>query len=1297
MKLKRLLSQKVLNSLFAFLLLFSTVSPLLGLGRVKAQELEIPEAIQDAIVDGNQAAQEENADLEAADENAVSEEDQETDAVVEEEETGETLSTTVEPQKVTYGGIQKDVSYVYPDNEAVSIKFLTLPDGVHSLTIAEVQTEFGTGYNFTSDMTNGTFIYNLHLPNLLNKEEIKVEYSENGVDYQVVENVKTVDPEEIVLYGLNHFTIFVITDDEAVYEADETHPDPDYTEQNDRGSSDDPTFGIHYPNFDAADKTITWNASSAAGFFDGKYGVYVSWTVNPNRTQEAYYRVNYNGGFMDIGPVNQELLADGNSGANGDFSGWYFLGVYDLDHSSNVVLFTKENSSNSEYVIADEVKLVGIPADPVMLGWNVQSLSSLGDIPPYLTCLGGDVYYNLPNNTSSTWSPVAGTNVRYIRHNIRPDGSQILLSGSQVVAVSDPDDLAYIAANLSGSYANYYTPWGYFGMGEGLYQTRVRAFEDDNLNGDYDLGEPISEWSNSCNIVLDTLAPVVDLTSHNNGDVINGVVNVEGTVTDDNNHHYWFVIQNSSGQTVAGPGVVNDTDPSINVSLIWDTTLVPNGTYTIKLEARDKAGNKDAGSVEWVSVEVNNVGSFQGRKYEDSNNNGVHDDNTTEPRLNGWTINLYNDAWGYLDSSVTGAGALAIGQFRFENLPFGTYYACEYLGDHAGWFQSGPVLGTHPVDFGGSQMNDAVAVENGSGNVNEGAVCWQFTIDQPDESYGWVKFGNYHDTQAPTIDTIPDQEFDEGKIVNFGILDGKGMYDNVQLDMAYVTITYTDLIGTTYTEYETFDASEAGGDGKGGTLNELYEYYMGSLITFGDYDLPVDTSFVPEGVFTFDYYVTDMAGNRSDCNSELAGDQNCVFSVTINNVAPKIDEFLVEGSSSVTIVEGDSVGFTGSFGDPSFIDLDDDGISDNFAGYPDDAPWWPEIDYGDGTVISLSQMADPGVIPSIPSHVYAKEGVYTATLTVCEDQIDLPAQTDLSLIKANGTVGMGEGECGSATVKITVNNFAPTVGISATPGTSTTEQAITLTANPAGGNNPVTVTNWNCNFTVANPTALSVTTPAAPGTYTCVVTVQDVDGDTATAIKSVTVNAAQENGTTATGTTTGATGQVLGEGDAVGTDELVDLEDNEVEGEVLGEMVCDETTKASGFVYYDKNGNGEKDEDENGLGDVKIEFYSEIDGEKRLVLSVRTDENGYWEADVCPGSYDIEIDKDSLPEDTEIKGDDVLGINVNQGEELNNVNFTLKESGGGISGYWWVLLLLCLGILALGSGSMFIASRRNER
>jgi hypothetical protein len=109
--------------------------------------------------------------------------------------------------------------------------------------------------------------------------------------------------------------------------------------------------------------------------------------------------------------------------------------------------------------------------------------------------------------------------------------------------------------------------------------------------------------------MVDTVAPVVDITSPAAGFVA-GTVDIRGTVTDANPHHYYLVIKNSSNNVVAGPNTVYNTSSFTNQSLFhWDTKSgsFPDGTYIIDLEARDAADNKDAGSVKTVSVTVDNT------------------------------------------------------------------------------------------------------------------------------------------------------------------------------------------------------------------------------------------------------------------------------------------------------------------------------------------------------------------------------------------------------------------------------------------------------------------------------------------------------------------------------------------------------------------------------------------------------------------------------------------------------------------------------------------------------------------
>ena len=108
------------------------------------------------------------------------------------------------------------------------------------------------------------------------------------------------------------------------------------------------------------------------------------------------------------------------------------------------------------------------------------------------------------------------------------------------------------------------------------------------------------------NFTIDATDPVVDITSHTNGNIVTGNINIAGTVSDTNLWRYYFVIRNASNATIAGPGTVYNAGPLVNVNLAWDTTLVPDGTYKIRLEARDIADNKGAASTEVVTIVVDN-------------------------------------------------------------------------------------------------------------------------------------------------------------------------------------------------------------------------------------------------------------------------------------------------------------------------------------------------------------------------------------------------------------------------------------------------------------------------------------------------------------------------------------------------------------------------------------------------------------------------------------------------------------------------------------------------------------------
>ncbi len=102
--------------------------------------------------------------------------------------------------------------------------------------------------------------------------------------------------------------------------------------------------------------------------------------------------------------------------------------------------------------------------------------------------------------------------------------------------------------------------------------------------------------------VIDGSAPDVQITYPANNHVVSGVIELKGTVKDDNLLRYYYNVSGVTFETVTQDNGFVD-----QVFYTWDTTSVADGTYTIRLEARDKADNKDSGSVSTITVTVDNT------------------------------------------------------------------------------------------------------------------------------------------------------------------------------------------------------------------------------------------------------------------------------------------------------------------------------------------------------------------------------------------------------------------------------------------------------------------------------------------------------------------------------------------------------------------------------------------------------------------------------------------------------------------------------------------------------------------
>ncbi len=132
--------------------------------------------------------------------------------------------------------------------------------------------------------------------------------------------------------------------------------------------------------------------------------------------------------------------------------------------------------------------------------------------------------------------------------------------------------------------------------------------------------------------------------------------------------------------------------------------------------------------------------------------------------------------------------------------------------------------------------------------------------------------------------------------------------------------------------------------------------------------------------------------------------------------------------------------------------------------------------------------------------------------------------------------------------------------------------------------------------------------------------------------------------------------------------------------EVLGERTCETSLKISGYIYYDKNENGQKDEGELGAGYIDLEII--MNGE--TVATARTDENGYWETEVCPGNYTVRVTSE-LPDSSQLIDSDEIEIEVKEDQGTGDINFRLKENKGFFKdfNFLWCLIPLVLLLLAV--------------
>ncbi|MFZ5376113.1 MAG: hypothetical protein ACOZAN_00385 [Patescibacteria group bacterium] len=234
--------------------------------------------------------------------------------------------------------------------------------------------------------------------------------------------------------------------------------------------------------------------------------------------------------------------------------------------------------SDTELIAGSLSTSVWTPATPTNDGWNIPPSSTTPDERPL------DLACGATTNTGNTsaprvahnWSAVSGRNIAYQREVTYPSGS-----------------IGYFYAT------DNYTLFSSFGSGsgvQGLWNTRVRAFEDNNHDGNFDAGvDWPGAWSDYCEITLDTLAPAAAINSPSDGDsyAANATIDFYVTLSDANPASWLLTARDASNNAVPSfPDQTGGANTYNNETIYsWDTTGVPDGEYTISFSAVDEAGN----------------------------------------------------------------------------------------------------------------------------------------------------------------------------------------------------------------------------------------------------------------------------------------------------------------------------------------------------------------------------------------------------------------------------------------------------------------------------------------------------------------------------------------------------------------------------------------------------------------------------------------------------------------------------------------------------------------------------------
>lgn len=135
--------------------------------------------------------------------------------------------------------------------------------------------------------------------------------------------------------------------------------------------------------------------------------------------------------------------------------------------------------------------------------------------------------------------------------------------------------------------------------------------------------------------------------------------------------------------------------------------------------------------------------------------------------------------------------------------------------------------------------------------------------------------------------------------------------------------------------------------------------------------------------------------------------------------------------------------------------------------------------------------------------------------------------------------------------------------------------------------------------------------------------------------------------------------------------------------EVKGIEECEITNELFGYVYIDRNKNNQKDNNEKILPNISIKIYVKNDEGQRTIKDLVTNEDGYWKVDLCQGTYFVELNRNTLPKNTDIS-QNIKKVILNTADTEYRVDFGVEDTRNFWELYWqWILLAILLLLSAL--------------